>query len=355
MNAALEAARTPPARWYTDPAAYRFDVEQLLARTWQYCGPASALDAPGAWGEYEVAGRPLIAVNDPDAGLRAFYNVCRHRGGPLTVRCGRSHFFPCRYHGWTYDLDGALRGTPQFIRGDAFDAGLHRLRPVRHAVWNGLLFVCLDDDAPPLDEYLDGVDALVAPLAVGGKRFHLREAYPVAANWKVYVDNYLEAYHVPLVHPEYAKTLDYANYREEVHGWWSVQRSGFGGDRGYYGALGGEAELFYFMLWPNTMLNLTAGRLQVNQVVPVAHDRCRVVFDYFYEDAESDAARAAIAEDRVVSARIQAEDAEICERVQKGLASPAYDSGCYSSKREQALYHYHQLLRDWYSRFAMPL
>lgn len=347
---AVAAARTPPASWYTDPARLDFERERLFMRTWQYCGPASALSEPGASVQVKVAGHPVILVNDPESGISAWYSVCRHRGGPLTVRCGDAGaFFQCRYHGWAYNLDGTLRGTPQFERGPDFDAGEHGLHRVRCTAWEGFLFVCLDERAPPLDEFVSGVAALVEPLTVGGKRHHLREIHPVACNWKVYVDNYLEAYHVPLVHPEYAASLDYANYREEVHGWWSVQRSGFAGDTGYYGAFGEPTELFYFMLWPNTMINLAAGRVQVNQVVPVGHDRCEVVFDYFYDDTDSDAAQAAIAKDVRVSGRIQAEDAEICARVQEGLESPAYESGLYSMKRERALHAYHALLREWFA------
>ena len=344
----LHETRTPPSAWYTDPRMHAFDRDRVLAKTWQYCGPATALADPGASLRVDVAGQPVVLVNDPAAGIRAFYAVCQHRGGPVGVRCGRETFFQCAYHGWTYNLDGSLRGTPQFDRDASFDPARHRLHPVRYAEWSGLSFVCLDDDAPPLATFVDGVEALIAPLKLGGPGFHVRETYVVECNWKVYVDNYLEAYHVPLVHPEYSKMLDYQNYREEVHGWWSVQRTGFGGDRGYYGALGDGGELFYFMLWPNLMLNVAAGRLQVNHVRPVAYDRCEVDFDYYYADTTSDAARAAIAEDAVVSARIQAEDADICRRVQQGLASPAYDTGCYSSRREQALHAYHQLLRGWY-------
>ncbi|MCA1798689.1 MAG: aromatic ring-hydroxylating dioxygenase subunit alpha [Xanthomonadaceae bacterium] len=351
----LDRARTPPSAWYTDPRMHDHDRDALLARTWQYCGAASALAEPGSSLHADVAGRPVVFVNDPETGVRAFYSVCQHRGGPVGVRCGQATFFQCRYHGWTYNLDGSLRGTPQFERGPSFDPGAHGLKPVRHAEWGGLLFACTDPDAPDLDEFVAGIDALVAPLTVDGKAFHMREVYPVNCNWKVYVDNYLEAYHLPHVHPEYARTLDYAGYREELHGWWSVQRGRLEGDTGYYGALGEGVELFYLMVWPNLMLNLAAGRLQVNMVRPLAHDRCEVLFDYYYADSTSDAARAAIAEDSVVSARIQAEDAEICERVHQGLASPAYDSGCYSAKREQALHHYHNLLREWYGKSGVPV
>lgn len=353
-SVSLHEARTPPSAWYIDPRMHAFDRDRVLARTWQYCGPASALVDPGASLRVDVAGQPVLLVNDPAAGVRAFYAVCQHRGGPVGVRCGRETFLQCAYHGWTYNLDGSLRGTPQFERGASFDPAQHRLHPVRHAEWGGMLFACLDETTPPLATFVDGVDALIAPLVLGDAGFHLRETYVVECNWKVFVDNYLEAYHVPLVHPEYSKMLDYQNYREEMHGWWSVQRSGFGDDPGYYGALGDGGELFYFMLWPNLMLNVAAGRVQVNHVRPVAQDRCEVDFDYYYADTASDAAQAAIAEDLVVTARIQGEDADICRRVQQGLASPAYDTGCYSSKREQALHAYHQLLRDWYRDHGPP-
>lgn len=317
------------------------DRDLVFGRSWQYVGPATELAQPGSAVSTQAAGYPVLVVNDPGYGLRAFYAVCRHRGGPVTLRCGANTFLQCRYHGWTYRLDGHLQGTPQFERGDDFDPADHRLVPLRVVVWNDLVFVCGDDDAPAFDSFVAGIDELVAPVTIGGKRHHVRETYAVDANWKVYVDNYLEAYHVPLVHPEYAATLDYANYREEVHGWWSVQRSGFAGDRGYYADLGSGGELFYFMLWPNTMLNVASGRLQVNHVRAVAPDRCEVIFDYFYS---GDPDPAVVAEDLRVSARIQQEDADICAQVQRGLASPAYDRGRYSAAREQALYAYHALL-----------
>ncbi len=338
-------ARTPPAVWYTQPEMHDRDLTCILGRSWQYAGAATALAAPGASLRVEVAGQPVILIHDPVAGLRGFYSVCQHRGGPLVFRCEKAAFFQCRYHGWTYNADGSLRGTPQFDRDETFDVSRHSLKPVRLVEWQGMLFVCLDDAAPPFQTFVEGVEALVAPLQLGGNRFACRETYPVNCNWKVYVDNYLEAYHLPHVHPEYAKTLDYTNYREEVYPWWSVQRSGFAGEQGYYGELGEGSELFYFMLWPNTMLNVAAGRLQVNQVLPVAHNRCEVIFDYYYSSASD----TVIAEDRKVSARIQAEDAEICAAVQKGLESPAYDTGCYSVRRELALAAYHDLIRRAYA------
>ena len=235
-------ARTPPSAWYTDPAFHPFDRDRVLARTWQYCGPASALAEPGASVAVEGAGQPVVFARDPDAGIRAFYAVCQHRAGPVSVRCGRETFFQCAYHGWTYNLDGSLRGTPQFERGAGFDPAAHGLKPVRHAVWGGLLFACLDEAASPIDAFVDGIESTIAPVVMTDSAFHSRDTFVVDANWKVFVDNYLEAYHVPHVHPEYAKLLDYHNYREEVHGWWSVQRSGFGGDKGYYGALGESGE-----------------------------------------------------------------------------------------------------------------
>lgn len=338
-------ARTPPSAWYTQPEMHGRDLECILGRSWQYAGAAAALATPGASLQVTIAGQPVVLIHDADAGLRGFYSVCQHRGGPLVFRCDKAAFFQCRYHGWTYNLDGTLRGTPQFDRDETFDADRHSLKPVRLVDWQGMLFVCLDESVAPFHSFVEGVEVLVSPLEVGSKRFHCRETYPVDCNWKVYVDNYLEAYHVPHVHPEYAKTLDFANYREEVYPWWSVQRSGFSGEKGYYAELGEGSELFYFMLWPNTMLNVAAGRLQVNKVVPVAHNRCEVIFDYYYSNASA----TVVAEDCKVSARIQAEDAEICAAVQKGLESPAYDSGCYSNRRELALAAYHQLIRQAYA------
>jgi choline monooxygenase len=347
--APLARAETIPARWYTDPAFHAFERDALFARWWQYVGHESRVPNPGDFVCADVAENPVIVVRDKADALRVFYNVCRHRGGPLALEpCGRLRkgVLQCKYHGWTYRLDGALRGVPRFDRTDLFDRDDYGLVPVRLASWEGLLFARLTGAAPPLDALLDGIAERIAPMRLGTKTFFRRVTYDVACNWKVYVDNYLEGYHIPLVHPELCDVLDYRAYVTETARYHSLQYSPIRDGARQYGTAEGEA--YYYFLFPNMMLNILPGRLQVNLVVPLAPDRCRVIFDYLYDDATSPEARRAIESDLAFSDRVQEEDIEICEHVQRGLQSRAYDRGRFSVECEAGVYHFQCLLKEAY-------
>jgi choline monooxygenase len=303
------------------------------------------LDAPGRYVATTVAGEPVIVVRGADGALRAFYNVCRHRGGPLAMdACGRGAVLQCKYHGWTYRLDGSLRGVPRFGRSDLFDKRDYGLVPVELDTWEGLVFVRLADGGPALDELLDGIAARIAPARLGELRFARQDAYDVACNWKVYVDNYLEGYHIPLVHPELCDVLDVRAYTTETFPHVSLQHSPVQDDADRYG----DGDAFYYFVFPNTMLNILPGRLQVNRVLPDGPGRCRVLFDSYYADVDSEAARRRIAADMDFSDRVQQEDIEICEHVQHGLASRGYDRGRFSPECEQGVHHFQTLLTDAY-------
>ncbi len=308
----LARAATIPSSWYVDPAYHAFDQAALFGRTWQYVGHVQQVTTPGAFLRAQVGGNPVVVVRDGEA-LRAFYNVCRHRGGPLVMEaCGQTRMLQCKYHGWTYRLDGSLRGVPRFDRTELFDRRDYGLVPVPLAEADGLLFACLEPEAaPPLQAVLDGIAERIAPLQLAPLQFHQRVTYDVACNWKVYVDNYLEGYHLPLVHPELCNVLDYAAYVTETFPYYSLQYSPLREDSPQYGDADDEA--YYYFVFPNMMLNILPGRLQVNVVEPVTHDRCRVHFDYLYADTTTPEGRARVAADLAFSDKVQQEDLEICE------------------------------------------
>lgn len=349
LDQPLERAETIPSRWYVDPEFHAFDQEALFARTWQYVGHEAQLPNPGDYLRAEVSGEPVVVVRGKDGVVRAFFNVCRHRGGPLVMDDhGCASVLQCKYHGWTYLLDGSLRGVPKFNRVDLFDKKDFGLVPVQLAAWQGLLFVNLADDPEPLAATLDGIAERIAPHRLDDLVFYRRVTYDVACNWKVYIDNYLEGYHIPLVHPELMKVLDFRSYVTETHERYSLQYSPFRSDDedNPYGVADGEA--FYYCIFPNFMLNILPGRLQTNLVVPLASDRTRVVFDYFYADVTSPEALVRIEEDITFSDRVQQEDIDICEAVQRGLRSRAYDQGRFSVEMEEGVYHFQCLLKDAY-------
>ena len=342
----VERADTIPSAWYTDPRFADADREWIFARTWQGIAHAAQVARAGEYAVGSIAGEPVIVVRGKDMVLRAFYNVCRHRGGPLALEDGCANALQCKYHGWTYLLDGTLRGVPAMDRTELFDKRDFGLVPIGVAEWEGLVFVNLDRAAPPLETYVAGIAERIAPISLRSLHFARRVEYEVNCNWKVYVDNYLEGYHVPYVHPELAKLYDYQRYVTTVHPWYSLQHSPLTGDNLYSRDGGGEA--FYYCVFPNFMLNILPGRLQTNLVLPEGHGRCRVIFQYFYDDVTSPGAAARIEEDLVYSDAVQQEDIEICERVQQGLASRAYDRGRFSVKYEEGVHHFQQLVKDAY-------
>ena len=182
------------------------------------------------------------------------------------------------------------------------------------------------------------------PRDLAGYGGHRHAAWEIACNWKVYVDNFLEGYHVPHVHPALNRMLDYRSYRTELAPWSALQWSPLESDPGLYG----DGDALYWWLWPNTMLNVLPGRLQTNRVVPLGVDRCRVEFDFYYAMDASPEAEARREGDIAFSDEVQDEDLTICEDVQRGLASGAYEPGRLNPLRENAVHHFHELLRRTY-------
>ena len=339
----VERAETIPAAWYTDPGIDALERDAVFARTWQHVGHISQLPEAGDHLVVMVARKPVLIVRAGDGAVHAFYNVCRHRGGPLALKDGHAGMLQCRYHGWTYRLDGVLRGVPHMNRTELFDKKDYGLIPVRLAEWQGLLFVNLSAVGSPLEQELAGIAERMAPMRFDRLRFAARVDYEARCNWKVYVDNYLEAYHVPHVHPELCSLYDFQAYRTEVYDRYSLQVGPLSGKDTPYGVSQGEA--LYYCLFPNCMFNILPGRLQTNLVEPLGPDRCRIVFRYYYEDVESAAGKKIIADDLAFSDSVQAEDIEICERVQEGLGSGVYDRGRFSPEMETGVHHFQSMLK----------
>ena len=341
----LERALTLPARFYTDTRMPALDASAIFVRSWQLVCHQSQLAGVGDHVVTEIAGLPLLVVRSDASSIRAFHNVCRHRAGPIASCDGRgAQSLRCRYHGWTYGLDGVLRGAPDMGRTPDFNPSDIRLPEVQVHVWQGLVFVAIGE-APPFEAFVAGIDARLGPhRALHGYEFHHRVSYDVACNWKVYVDNYLEGYHVPHIHPGLNSLLDYRSYITETAEWYSFQFSPLESGDDLYGS--GEA--LYYFLYPNAMLNILPGRLQTNRVLPVGVDRCRVAFDFYYAPDSSAQAQARRAKDIAFSDEVQAEDVTICEDVQRGLASGSYEAGRLNPLRENAVHHFHEMVRRAY-------
>jgi choline monooxygenase len=346
--AALQDAYTIPAPWYTDARIAQLELQNVFSRTWQSVGRTAQVEKPGQYVTATVAGEPIVAVRGSDGKLRAFYNVCRHHA--MTVMnesCGQAQQMRCPYHGWTYNLEGELRGMTEFEGVCNFDRAQNGLVPVRVETWENFIFVNLDPHAAPLQEFLGALAGLAKPLNFGGLTFVERRGYIQQCNWKVYVDNFLDGgYHVPHMHKGLNSVLDYTNYTIENVDRCCVQSSPVAVDKSSEASAAATRKgdrAYYFWQYPNFMLNWYEGYLDTNLVIPLGVDRCEVIFDFYFGDT-SEAQMPYIRESMGVSERVQQEDIVICDGVQRGLSSRAYQAGRLSVRREAGEHLFHRLL-----------
>jgi choline monooxygenase len=342
----LERARTIPGAWYHDPEIAAAERRAVFGGTWQCAGRLSQVAEPGAFLTADIAGEPVLIVRGDDGVVRAFSNVCRHRAARVMEEAeGQASRLRCRYHGWTYDLAGRLRGTPEFEGVADFRREEQGLPELAVADWGPFVWVHMGPEPPRLESELEPLARRIGPEVLSDLRFVQRREYRLACNWKVFVDNYLDGgYHVNTVHPALAGVLDYSRYRTEVEGSVSVQVSPLRpSDPSISDVRSGEAA-YYAWVFPNFMINAYQGVMDTNQVFPMGEGECRVVFDYYFAEVEGEEARRRIAESIAVSHQIQVEDVGICEEVQRGLASRSYVDGRYSVRREASVYQFHQLL-----------
>ena len=346
--APLNEAYTIPAPWYTDERIARLELAHVFSRNWQPVGRAAQVEMPGDYVTAAVAGEPIVSVRGGDNKLRAFYNVCRHHA--MTVMnesCGHAQNMRCPYHGWTYNLEGELRGMTEFEGVAHFDRADNGLVPVRVETWENFVFVNLDSHAPSLLESLGKLAELAKPLGFPRLQFVERRSYIQDCNWKVYVDNYLDGgYHVPHMHKGLNSVLDYTKYTIENVDRCCVQSSPVAIDSKSEASAAATRKgdrAYYFWQYPNFMLNWYEGYLDTNIVLPLGPNRCEVIFDFYFGDT-SEAAMPYIRESISVSERVQQEDIAICDGVQRGLSSRAYQAGRLSVRREAGEHLFHRLL-----------
>lgn len=343
FDSRLAYASTIPARHYIDPAVLDEENRHVFGRTWQLAGRADQVREAGQYFTTTVGGEPLLVIRGNDGELRAMSNVCRHRAGPIARGEGKRPVLQCGYHGWTYSLDGQLLVTPEFEGMQCFERNAVVLPQFRAEIWNELVFVNLSATAPPLADFLGDLVGDLARRDYRGFRLAARKDWELDCNWKVYVDNYLEGYHIPIVHPGLFKELDYPKYRTETKPSYSIQHAPLRRpERIRTNEKGDEAQ--YFWVYPNLMLNVYPDNFSTNLIVPLGHARTLTIFEWYFRDP--DAAKAQVDETIAFSDEIQIEDIDICEAVQRGLAAPSYDTGRYSPSRENGVHHFHGLYAE---------
>jgi choline monooxygenase len=351
----ISAAWSLPSSYYTDLEIFRQEVDKIFRRTWQVVGQRDQLAKPGDYFTTELAGEPLLLVRGLGGELRGFYNVCRHRAGPPAEGCGSRKLFRCGYHGWTYDLEGKLISAPEFEGLQEFDREHFSLAPVRAEEWFGFIFVNLDSEAQPLIPALGDLPRQAQKFSLDGLKLFERKVDDMKCNWKTYVDNYLEGYHLPSVHPGLNRELDYNAYAVEPYAkhvrQFSPIRGAQAGDTTprRYPESREDLTTDYFWIFPNWMLNCYPDNISLNIIVPLAPERTLAIFEWYLPEKDfsgngggSAAARASVD----FSMQIQREDVAICETVQKNLHSRSYSRGRYSVKQETGVHAFHRMYAE---------
>jgi phenylpropionate dioxygenase-like ring-hydroxylating dioxygenase large terminal subunit len=367
VNEQIECAQTLASRFYTDPAILEIEKEKIFRRTWQLvgtlqqpCGEVNGakrtISDTETFFTADLAGEPIVVVRDKQGTLHAFSNVCRHRAGPIAQGSGCKNVLRCGYHGWTYALDGRLIGTPDVDGVEFFDRSTMGMVPLRLETWEQFIFVNFDAQAEPLAVFLGEIPQQSRGFQFAGLQLAERRDYVIDCNWKVYVDNYLEGYHIPIAHPGLMREIDYAQYRTETFRYYSQQfapiratKNEDAGER-FYPPGTGLQEALYFWLFPNLMVNIYPDNVSTNLILPISQEKTLTVFEWFFHHAGSPKTQERVKKAVQFSDEVQQEDIGLCESVQRGLRSATYDRGRYSVRRENGVHHFHMLLSEFLER-----
>jgi choline monooxygenase len=348
---------------YTNPDFLELERQTLFTNHWVCVGLASDVANPGDMRPVDVAGMPVVLVRDRQGTLRAFHNICSHRGLELVDKpCNSKGTIRCPYHSWAYGLDGILKSTPHFggyykDSYDGFDRSEKGLREIRCEQWLDIVFVNLSGDAPPLDEAMKPVDERWADYDLSLLRRGREAAIECNANWKLAVENFSESYHLAWVHP----ALNGCS-RMEDHFWFDMGDSlvGQGSLKYYSGEVEGrrlptfpnvettqrETIAEYITVFPNLMLGVHPDYFLVFMVNPLSVDRTleRMIFYFVGDEAmtEENSALRDIPPDLWIETND--EDIAVIERMQKGRRSPAFDGGCFSPALETTVKQFQNLV-----------
>jgi Rieske 2Fe-2S family protein len=332
-------------RLYTDPSVLEAEQRLIFERTWQLVGHVSSLPAPGSYITGDAGDQPVLVIRDEHGGLRAYRNVCRHRGSRLLAGSGQCKAaIRCRYHGWTYKLDGTLIGVPEGLGfGDKLDKPSLGLMSARVEELCGLVFVNLDRDATPLAELVgEELPRRLAPYRIETLEPFSPSGGTQPANWKAVADNYLEGYHIPIAHPGLMRMLDYKRYDVEVNESWVWVESPLRDkpssnrlERLYARAatpMPGLQEADrsvwrYAFIYPNTTIDLYPDQVNTWQMLPDGVAQTRDTFGSYRAAGADPRTRVAQWANQKLNTLVLDEDIDLVANVQRGLRTRNYECG----------------------------
>ncbi|WP_372367967.1 aromatic ring-hydroxylating dioxygenase subunit alpha [Candidatus Uabimicrobium sp. HlEnr_7] len=346
----IESGFTPPSSWYNDQQFFKLEEKSVFMNHWLYVGRIDQLPERGSYFCGHFISQPYVVVRDEQNNINAFYNVCRHHAACVAKGEGKAQKFVCPYHSWTYDLQGKLSHAPRLDGIKNFSKKDYGLVPIPTVVFGPFIFVFFGENPWDFLTEHSALESQLKETAYENLHFAKRIEYTINCNWKVFVDNYLDGgYHVPYLHKGLASQLDLKNYSVEMYDRYSLQLCSARNDskpqRGDFSErVSGGA--IYAWLYPNFMINRYGPIMDINWTIPIGHNKTKVIFDYFFA---KDIGEEFIKKSIIASDVVQQEDMDICNAVQAGIESNAYDQGRYAPLFEKTALHFHQLL---YKDFA---
>jgi choline monooxygenase len=343
----IAKAEAPPSEVYSSQDCFERLRKTAFRNSWQFAADLDQVKVPGQVYPFSFiegcVDEPLLLTRDTSDQIHCISNVCTHRGALVCEHAGNERYLRCRYHGRRFGLNGSFEHMPEFEGVEGFPSESDSLRSVQFEQWGRLLF-CAVEPACPFSEWMEPALAAVPPPTEYVYDASRSRDYLVKANWALYVDNYLEGFHIPFVHAALNEVIDYGTYRTDLFPWGTLQTA-YGSDSFDDGFLQlppdqaqGVAALYYWF-FPNLMLNFYPWGLSINVVKPLAADRTKVSFICYVRDPSrlSDGAGAQLD-------RVEREDESVVEAVQRGVQSGLYNRGRYSTKRETGPHHFHRML-----------
>ncbi|MDP5171574.1 MAG: aromatic ring-hydroxylating dioxygenase subunit alpha [Bacteroidia bacterium] len=348
----VQKARTLPGEFYRNPFFFDKCREQVFAKAWHCIGLKDELEDREAVQPFELLpgflSEPLVLSRDAQGNRRCLSNVCTHRANLLVTEPGPCQEIRCRYHGRRFGLDGKMKSMPEFSGVEDFPSETDHLPSLPLDSFGPLLFTNLDRKAS-FAEWIRPVKERISWMKPE-EFFHAPEysaLYEIEAHWALYVDNYLEGFHIPFVHPALNQVLDFGDYRYEMFPQGVLQIGMAKEGQPYFDIPGGQKEsgqkvaAYYFWMFPNLMLNVYPWGLSLNIVEPISPTQTRIRFETFlWEGKEYDQ------ENQDFTHMVEMEDEAVVEAVHKGVQSRLYQHGRFSVKREPGVHHFHRLLEE---------
>eukprot|EP00029_Vermamoeba_vermiformis_P009655 TRINITY_DN4892_c0_g1_i1.p1 TRINITY_DN4892_c0_g1~~TRINITY_DN4892_c0_g1_i1.p1 ORF type:complete len:405 (+),score=75.09 TRINITY_DN4892_c0_g1_i1:29-1216(+) len=325
---------TLSANYYTDPKVFEAEKKNIFGKTWQCVGRLDQLQGPGDYFTATVGSLPIVVMKNDEGKIHAFHNVCRHRAHPVLPfgSSGKCESLRCGYHGWLYDKSGKLKKAASLDLSEDLKEGLS-LFPIKVEHWNNWVFINMDTSTSvSLREYLGPIVKLTEKYNLDTYKYFREATHEVDINWKTYVDNYQEGYHVPVAHPALDKVVDCRYYKVDI---WNHPMGGGHAIHSVPPRKGKEDNSgLWVYLYPNLGLNIYSYGTSIERWEPVSHNKMKLIYTFFENPADPLNSHEKLAD---TNTTLTKEDLDLCLNVQKNLENGIYSVGLLHPEKENGV------------------